>query len=351
MSFARLAPEQHDTLEGVPEPAEALRVVGHDETVETLAAAHQAGRLPHGLIFAGARGIGKATLAFHLARHLLRFPDGRAAPPRFQAPDAASPLFRQVASGAHPSVLHLTRPVNERTKAFKTVISVDEVRRIGRFLSHTAHDGGFRVVIVDPADDLNTQAANALLKNLEEPPARTVFVLVTHGFGRLLPTLRSRCQAMKLSPLGREHLSEALAGLVPALPEGEGAAEELRLRAGGSVRQAILLLEHGGLEIASALEALAASPRFDAVEAHRLADAVAGRGREAAFDIMSAHALEMLAAAAGRAAAAGQIRQADRLSAAWTALRGDKEAAASFNLDRKQQVLETVGRLHEALRD
>lgn len=350
MSFVRLAPEEHDTLEGVPDPAEALRLVGHDEAASTLAAAHRSGKLPHGLIFAGPRGIGKATLAFHLARHLLRFPDGRAAPATFEPPDPASSLFRQIASGAHPSVLHLTRPMNERTKAFKTVISVDEVRRIGRFLSHTAHDGGFRVVIVDPADDLNTQAANALLKNLEEPPARTVFVLVAHAFGRLLPTLRSRCQAMRLSPLKRQHLMEALSGLMPALPGSDEGRDQLRLRSGGSVRQAILLLEHGGLEIASALEAFAASPRFDAVEAHRLADAVAARGRDAAFEIMSSHALELLAAAAGRAAVAGETARANHLSAEWAALRRDGDAAAAFNLDRKQQVLETVGRLHAALR-
>lgn len=349
MSFERLAPESHDALDGVPEPAETRRLIGHDEAVRLLAAAHRAGRLPQGLILAGPRGIGKATLAFHLARHVLQFAHGADAPESFVPPDPASSLFRQVASGAHPSVLHLTRPFNDKTKTFRTVIAVDEIRRIGRFLSHTAPGGGFRVVIVDPADDLNTQAANALLKNLEEPPPRTVFVLVANSFGRILPTLRSRSQAVRLSPLEAGELVAALEGLVPALPADAAQAEALRLRAGGSVRQAIMLMEHGGVEIAGALEKLAGAPRFDTVQAHRLAEAVSGKGREAAFEIMTAHALELLGRAASESAESGGLWRGERLSAAWSAMRAAGDEAAAYNLDRKQQALETIGRLHAAL--
>ena len=164
-----------------------------------LAAAYRSGKLSHALLLAGPQGIGKATLAFHLARHLLRHPSPETAPDELEGPDTASSLFRQIATGAHPSVLHLTRPMNEKTKSFKTVVTVDEVRRINRFLSLTSHDGSYRVVIVDPADDMNTNAANALLKNLEEPPSRTLFILITHSIGRLLPTIRSRCQTILLS--------------------------------------------------------------------------------------------------------------------------------------------------------
>lgn len=350
MSFERLAPEQHDTLEGVPEPSENPRLVGHRSAGTALAAAHRAGRLPQGVILAGRSGTGKATFGFHLARHLLRSPDGASAPDGFAPADPVSSLFRQVASGAHPSVLHLTRPFNEKTKTFKTVIAVDEVRRIGRFLSHTAHDGGYRVVIVDPADDMNVQAANALLKNLEEPPSKTLFLLITHALGRLLPTLRSRCQIMKLSPLGPDELAEALQGLVPNAPAATDARAELHRRASGSVRQAILLLEHGGLEITSALEALTASARFDPVEAHRIAEAVGARGREVPFEIMKAHVLDTYAAAAAEAAVSGQLGAASRLSEAWAAARRAADDAAAFNLDRKQQALELLGRLHAAVR-
>ncbi len=110
-------------------------------------------------------------------------------------------------------MLHLTRPANEKTKGFKTVVTVDEIRRVNRFLSMTSHDGGYRVVIVDPADDMNVNAANALLKNLEEPPSRTVFILISHSPGGLLPTIRSRCQMVRLSPLGNDDLIAALSAV------------------------------------------------------------------------------------------------------------------------------------------
>jgi DNA polymerase III delta' subunit len=208
--FERLAPEQHDTLDGIPEPAENPTLCGHAEAKSMIAGALRAGKFPHALILAGQQGIGKATLAFHLANLLLKNPDP-ASVQDIGSPDPSSSIFRQVASGAHPSVLHLTRPVNERTKGFKTVVTVDEIRKVNRFLSMTAHDGGWRVVIVDPADDMNTNAANALLKNLEEPPAKTVFVLIVHSIGAMLPTIRSRSQTVRLGPLSNSDLKQVLA--------------------------------------------------------------------------------------------------------------------------------------------
>jgi dTMP kinase len=202
MIFERIAPEQHDTLDGVPEPSETRRLVGHEPGAGMLTAAYRSGKLPHALIFSGPVGIGKATLAFHLAHHLLKHPDfERRRRKTLPLPIRRSSLFRQIATGAHPSVLHLTRPQNDKTKSFKTVVTVDEIRKVSRFLSMTSHDGSYRVVIVDPADDMNTNAANALLKNLEEPPARTLFILIVHAPGSLLPTIRSRCQVVRLTPL------------------------------------------------------------------------------------------------------------------------------------------------------
>ncbi len=163
--FERLAPEQYDSIPGVPEPAENPRLIGHAEASALLAGAYRAGKLHHALLLAGAHGIGKATLAFHLARHLLKYPRSEAAPDRLEDADVGTPLFRQVASGAHPSVLNLTRPYDDKRKVFKTVVTVEEIRRVNRFLSMTSHDGGYRIVIVDSADDMNASAANALLKS------------------------------------------------------------------------------------------------------------------------------------------------------------------------------------------
>jgi DNA polymerase-3 subunit delta' len=348
--FERIAPEQHDTLDGIPEPAENARLVGHREAAEALASAYRAGKLPHALLFAGPRGIGKATLAYHLSYHLLANNDPGSAPERFQEPDSGTSLFRQIANGAHPSVLHLTRPPNDQGTGYKTVVTVAEVRKVSRFLSHTAHDGGYRIVLVDPADDMNTSAANALLKNLEEPPARTVFILISHSPGRLLPTIRSRCQVVRLNPLTGGELLTVLEGFDTALPASESERDDLVRNASGSPRSAVLLTQYGGLEIASAFDALLAAGKLPVVDAHKLADAVAARGQAIAFGLLNDHALDTLSRQAGDAARAGDLPRADQLSAAWQELRIAIVETETYNLDRKQHALNMIIRLYDLLR-
>jgi len=350
MIFERLAPQQHDTLDGVPEPAENPRLVGHEATASMLAQAYRTGKLPHALILAGPAGIGKATLAFHLAHHLLKHPRAEDAPPVMAPPEPGSSLFRQIASEAHPSVLHLTRPANEKTKGYKTVVTVDEIRKVGQFLSLTAHDGGYRVVIVDPADDMNTNAANALLKNLEEPPSRTLFVLIVHAPGSLLPTIRSRCQVVRLAPLGEEELLSVLEGFETPPPEDPAARAELARRAAGSARAAILLTQYGGLEIAQALDALADAKRPDIAGAHRLAEAVAGRDQAIQFDIFNRRILDLLAGGASEAALAGDLRRAKSLSDTWHEAAKAISETEAYNLDKKQHALSMIDRLNSAMR-
>lgn len=350
----RMAPEQHDTLEAIPEPAENTHLFGHAEAGTALAARYKAGALPHALIVSGPLGIGKATFAFHLAHHLLAHPRAADAPDWIADPDPATPLFRQIARGAHPSILHLTRPANDKAKdkekgrSFKTVLSVDEVRRIGRFLSLKSHDDSYRVVIVDPADDMNANAANALLKNLEEPPSRTLFMLIVHSEGGLLPTIRSRCQLVRLSKLSDEDLRAALRAVLP--PESAGYAEDAALRqsAGGSVRRAILLGQYGGLEIAEALRALVASS--DVPASHKLAEVVAARGEDIRFEMFNEDALDLLTEHASQAALQGRGDVADRLAAAWQAARNAITDTDTYNLDRKQHALSMIERLNTAMR-
>jgi DNA polymerase-3 subunit delta' len=341
--YERIAPEQYDSLDGVPEPSEALRVFGHDAVVAQLTAAHRAGKLPHALVFTGARGIGKATTAFQLAHYLLSHPSPDTAPAIFARRDPVSPLYRQVASGAHPSVLHLTRPLNEKTKSFKTALTVDEIRRVGRFLSLTAHDGGYRLVIVDPADDMNVNAANALLKNLEEPPSRTLFLLIAHSLGRLLPTIRSRCQIVRFQPLGDDDLIAALAAAGKEVEPGSASA--MLARAAGSPRNAVMLADYGGVEIADAVDRLLGARDPDAAEAHRLADAVGGRDQSIPFGIFNSHVLERLSLAASNAAEKGDIERAGRYSELWHATRDAITETETYNLDRKQHALGLIYRL------
>ncbi|PLP58883.1 DNA polymerase III subunit delta' [Mesorhizobium loti] len=350
MSFERLAPEQHDTLDDVPEPAENPRLIGHGEVAATLALAYKAGKLPHALMLCGPAGIGKATFAFHLAYHLLKHPNGKLAPETIAVPDPASGLFRQIAMGAHPSVLHLTRPMNDRTKAFKSVVTVDEIRKVGQFLSMTSHDGGYRVVIVDPADDMNTNAANALLKNLEEPPARTVFILVVHAPGSLLPTIRSRCQVLRLAPLDEHDLTAVLAAIGQATPDGAAQRAALAERAGGSARAAILLTQYGGLEIAAALEKLVSAGRVDIAGAHKLAETVAGRDQAIPFETFNRHALKLLSYAASSSAIAGDLGRAKLLSDTWQDAQRAISETETYNLDKKQHALTMIDRLNSAMR-
>lgn len=350
MIFERIAPEQHDTLDGVPEPSETPRLVGHTHVAAMLAAAYRSGKLPHALILAGPHGIGKATLAFHLAQHLLKYPDFTGAPETLAVPEPASSLFRQIATGAHPAVLHLTRPANDKTKSFKTVVTVDEIRKVNRFLSMTSHDGSYRVVIVDPADDMNTNAANALLKNLEEPPARTLFILIVHAPGSLLPTIRSRCQMVRLTPLAADELMAVLETVEPPPPDDPAARAALAERAGGSARNAILLTQYGGLEIAGALDTLVVANRPDIAGAHRLAEAVAGRDQAIQFDIFNRRALDLLSTAASEAALAGDLARAKNLSEAWHEALNTISEAETYNLDKKQHALTMIERLNSAMR-
>ncbi|MBN9254636.1 MULTISPECIES: DNA polymerase III subunit delta' [unclassified Mesorhizobium] len=349
MIFERIAPEQHDTLDGVPEPSETPRLIGHQQAANMLASAYRAGKLPHALIFAGPVGIGKATLAFHLAHHLLKHPISGEAPLALATPDPTSSLFRQIATGAHPSVLHLTRPLNDKTKSFKTVVTVDEIRKVSRFLSLTSHDGSYRVVIVDPADDMNTNAANALLKNLEEPPARSLFILIVHAPGSLLPTIRSRCQMVRLTPLDDESLLTVLGTTEPPPPEDPEARAALVARAGGSVRNAILLTQYGGLEIAEALDALVKGRR-DVAGAYKLAEAVAGRDQAIPFDIFNRRALDLLSDAASRAAMTGDLGLAKTLSDTWQEALDAVSETETYNLDKKQHALTMIDRLNSAMR-
>jgi DNA polymerase-3 subunit delta' len=350
MSFERIAPEQHDTLDGVPEPSETARLVGHTQAGAMLVAAYRAGKLPHALILAGPVGIGKATLAFHLAHHLLKYPEFETASEALAEPDPASSLFRQIATGAHPSVLHLTRPLNEKTKTYKTVVTVDEIRKVSRFLSMTAHDGGYRVVIIDPADDMNTNAANALLKNLEEPPARTLFVLIVHAPGGLLPTIRSRCQMVRLAPLDTGDLMSILDAVDQSPPSDPVARAALAERAGGSVRNAILLTQYGGMEIAQTVDALVAAGKPDIAGAHRVAEAVSGRDRAIAFDLFNRRVLDLLSDAARQAALSGALGRAKKLSDTWHEALNAISETETYNLDKKQHALMMIDRLNAAMR-
>lgn len=347
--FERLAPEQHDTLPDIPEPRENPFLLGHEGVVQRIGAACRMNRLHHGLLLHGPRGIGKATFAFRLAYHLLSHPAAEEAPDFISAVDPQSDLYRQIARGVHPAVLHLARPFDQDGKRFKTAITVDEVRRVNRFLSMTTHDGGYRIVIVDPAEDMNTNAANALLKNLEEPPKRSLFVLVSHLPGRLLPTIRSRCQAFRFQPLSDEELLGVLEKIGEEVPTQQKAREKLLERAGGSPRNAILMTRYGGTELADTIDELLSGGDFDMAKAHKLGDAVNTRGAEIQLSIVNETFLDRIADRSKTAGIAGDIERSGRLSELWQQINRAIWQSDVYNLDRKQHVVDTLIKMREAL--
>src|ERR1700749_754227 len=192
-----------DRLEGFAHPRETHRLIGQDEALARAARAIRGGRPPQAWLISGPPGIGKATLAYRIARYLLAFGASAKGPEDLSVPEKDGAAL-QVMAGAHPGLLVLKRAVNERTGKLMTVLSVDEVRKLSGFFGMTSGAGGWRVAIIDTADDMNDAAANALLKMLEEPPSNAMLLLLTNAPGRLLPTIRSRCQRLQLRPLTDE---------------------------------------------------------------------------------------------------------------------------------------------------
>ncbi|MCE7028251.1 DNA polymerase III subunit delta' [Jiella avicenniae] len=332
----------HDALEGVPQPFVTPELFGHREVFAEMVEAARSGRMHHAWLLQGPAGIGKATAAFAMSRLLggaATREDGDATI-AFRTDD---PVFRQIAVGSLPGLIHITRPAVERGTGFRTQITVEEVRRLGRFFHATASREGWRIAIVDPADDLNRSAANALLKLLEEPPARSLFLLVNHTPGRLLPTIRSRCRLARFQPLDAGDMRRALTAFGHG-PDADEAATIVSA-AEGSVRHALMLATHGGVEIGQTLERLLASPDADVNAIMALIDQLTLKGREASYDLFLAGLLASIARESERLLRAGDLAAAAAHAELWQDESRRLGEAAAFNLDRKQMAMTTVSRL------
>jgi len=322
-------------------------LIGHEAAETALRQLFEASRLPHALLLSGPRGIGKATLAFRLARFVLSgvgegglgdMFGGSVGSPG-QSGLAVSPetgVFRRIASGGHADLLTVERAYDPRRKRLRSEIVVDDAREIGAFLRLTPAEGGWRVVIVDGADEMNRNAANALLKILEEPPRRTLLVLVAHSPGRLLPTIRSRCRHMPLSPLPAATVSALLARYCSELDDAAAAgATEL---AEGSIGRALELAASGGVELYKTIATML-ERRFDPLALHTFADRLARADAEDNYRTVEELLRQHLARQATEAARGGRRGDAAR----WARLRDDigNQFARTdgLNLDRKQTVL------------
>ena len=277
------------------EPRENSEFFGHQNEQDRFIAAWNSGRIPHAWLLGGTRGIGKASFAYRIARYVLSQPNNsplektglfsleKEQNTLFLSPE--DPLFRRIASGGHPDLLTLQRTVSKKDGRLSSSISVEEVRSAGNFLRLTPTEGGWRVLIIDSADDLNLNAANALLKILEEPSFKTIILLVSHLPSRLLPTIRSRCCRLNFKPLSPEYFTTVVKKRLPSL--NNQLVEKLFELSNGSPGSAVSIHEQGGLEylqeLITVLENFPANQSTSSL--HGLADQLGTSGGEETFQI------------------------------------------------------------------
>jgi len=335
-----------------PHPRETFELFGHREAETALLNAYKSGRIPHAWLIGGAQGIGKATLAYRMARFVLTHRNPLAAEVQrattlFVDPNDAS--ARHIAAGSHGGLLTLERTLNERG-VMRTVITVDETRETISFFGSTSAVEGWRVCIVDTLDELNPNAANALLKILEEPPQQSLFFLVSHAPARVLATIQSRCRKLSLRPLAAADVIAAAAKATgvasddPALIEAANASE-------GSVAQAITLLGGDALKLQQRTAALLATlPLVDPRELHALGDALGTSDRVAlaAFvDSIDRWVAERLRADGN---ANTNLPRLARLAEVWEKIARAARDTQDYNLERKPLVFSVFSMLAEATR-
>jgi DNA polymerase III subunit delta' len=354
----RSTKQPSDAAAAAPAPRANPNLFGHESAEYDLRRLVDAGRLPHAILLSGPRGIGKATLAFRLAHFLLAHGDHSTEAPAESglAIDPESGVFHRVAAGGHADLLTVERAYDPRRRRLRSDIVVDDAREITSFFRLTAAEEGWRIVIVDGAEEMNRSAANALLKILEEPPARGLLLLVSHSPGQLLPTIRSRCRRIPLALLERALVTRLLRRYSPELPEPE--VEAVAALSDGSIGRALELAEAAGLALyRSVLDMLSQIPRLDVIRLHAFADQLARADAEDTYRVCGELLLQFLAriavcSARGRLAGAEIIdgegeaigRLADRVDAArWAGLREEIQrafiSADQLNLDRKQAIL------------
>ena len=295
-----------DRLDGAPHPRQTATLFGQETAEAGFLSAWTSGRAHHAWLITGPRGVGKATLAWRMARFILAQPTetegglfGDASAPSSLdiAPDHM--VSRRVAALSHPGLALCRRAWDPKTERLKRDITIDDIRGLRGFFSMSATDNGRRVVIVDTADEMNVSAANAVLKILEEPPERAFLLLISHRPMRLLPTIRSRCRVLACAPLATDALAAAVDG---AGFETGDISEALTTLSGGSAGEAIRLLTEDGVDLYAALLALFDHPTgLDRTGAAKLADTCAGRANEARYDLV----LRLLAILLHRLARAG----------------------------------------------
>ena len=343
-------------------PRTARDLIGHEGAQQSLLAAWDSGRLPHAWLITGPKGIGKATLAFRFARFVLA-KDEPDVDLSSLAISENSATFQHVAGFGHPGLLTIERGWDDKRSRWRGEIGVDDVRRLQPFFGMKPEPGQWRVCVIDAADEMNRNAANAALKTIEEPPDRGLILLLASAPGRLLPTIRSRCRTLALQPLSEEQVADILADKRPDLPEEDRRAAA-RL-AEGSAGRAIALADAGGAALYGEMIALVADlPRLDVGRLNAYIDRLARPAAEPAYRA----ATDLLRRWLARLVKAGQVSEGgvpgeeeglgrlasrvalDRRLALWEKVCFLLDRADSANLDRRQVLLSAFLAIETAAR-
>lgn len=318
-----------DKEPNAPHPRETLSFAGHDAAEAQLAEAIQSRRMHHAWLLAGPKGLGKATLAYRAARVAL---GAKHAGKRPLDVDAEDVVTRRITALSHPDLFILRRGLNDRGRPRRD-IAVDEARALGAFFSLAPSEGGMRVAIIDAVDDLNRNSANAILKTLEEPPARSVLFLVCHAPGGALATIRSRCRRLALRPLADDDVRAALGG--------EGDEALVRLAKGRPGRAIALRAQGADAATASVSGGVAAIERGEArAVLSGLYDKLQGEPFERFAAVMEL--------AGEWARAAGVEGGGEAWAEAWSALEQLRVEAEDLDMDPRHALARAIGVLDRA---
>jgi len=343
--------DEPDRHAGTPHPRDQHAFFGHPEAEAAFVEGIRSGRLHHAWLIGGPAGIGKATLAYRVARRLLGLRRGEEAGVASLDLDPGTPASRQVAALSHPNLTVLRRAAATNKKAASATIPVDAVRRALSLFGSTAADGGYRVGIVDSAQDLTVASANALLKVVEEPPPRSIFLIVSHAPQRLLPTIRSRCRRLLLRPLAGEDIRAVVRTLGPPWTEAPPEVLEQAIRLGeGSVGRTLDMLDADKVKLVADVNgALEALPQVEPKRILALAEGLARRDAEDSYELALDTVHRWVSRRLHEQASAGALRLAPLVEVCDKVARSAQEID-TYNLDRRPFVLALFDDLADAVR-
>lgn len=347
-----------ETIEELPDidgdnPPRFTRILtGHAKPQADFLAALNGGRMPHAWLLTGPKGVGKATFAYLAARLVLSGASSSAMSPALESDDA-----HLLEEGAHPDLFVLKREYNPKTQKFRGDIPVEAARDLKQSFNLSAGRGGWRVAIIDSIDDMNKNGVNALLKLIEEPPEKCLFLIVCHNPGRVLDTIRSRCRMLPFNTLDESDLQSIVHARIEGSDPNEVAASAFLAQ--GSAGYALMLCEEGGFDLyREMIEVLETAPQLDVEKLHCLAGRFGARAGPEQFSIFCfllsgwLHRYVRCASTGsgfqpvfeGEEALVTRLLSSglgvEPFVALWEKVEQDSRAVATLNLDKKQAVLE-----------